>query len=132
MNSSNNCSLVCRITEVSTGMSYMATGDTELARWSNICRIFSGALRAHVMAAPHHGSDNGVDLAVMQAVSPHTVLVSCGIGNQYGHPGSQAAALFTRYATEWYCTAQNTSGKGQSLVTTALPTGIVTQLFSSP
>src|SRR6266705_5142856 len=40
MDSSNNCSLVCKIMEKSTGATYLVTGDTENGRWGSITRIF--------------------------------------------------------------------------------------------
>lgn len=40
MNSSNNCSLVCKIKERSTGRTYLVTGDTENSRWSSITPEF--------------------------------------------------------------------------------------------
>jgi beta-lactamase superfamily II metal-dependent hydrolase len=36
MNSSNNCSLVCKVQEKSTGYTYLVTGDTEDDRWDSI------------------------------------------------------------------------------------------------
>lgn len=119
MTSSNNCSLVCKIKEISTGASYLVTGDTELARWKNICSIFGSDLKCHVMAAPHHGSDNGTSEALMRCVQPHTVLFSCGIGNSYGHPGSSALSLFKKFATEYWGT--NAPPSGQSLRTVIDP-----------
>ena len=69
MNSSNNCSLVCKITERSTGARYLVTGDTEIDRWSSIVRYFGSALSADVLAAPHHGSRNGVSRDVLSLVN---------------------------------------------------------------
>jgi len=52
MNSSNNCSLVCKVKEKSTGATYLITGDTENDRWDSIVRYFGNALSANVLAAP--------------------------------------------------------------------------------
>jgi beta-lactamase superfamily II metal-dependent hydrolase len=58
MNSSNNCSLVCKVKELSSGRTYMISGDTENDRWNSISYYFGSALAADVLAAPHHGSKN--------------------------------------------------------------------------
>ncbi len=65
MNSSNNCSLVCKIMERSSGRSYLVTGDTENDRWSSITRIFRGTIGSDILDAPHHGSRNGISEAAM-------------------------------------------------------------------
>jgi len=126
MDSSNNCSLVCKVREQSTSATYLVTGDTENARWDSIVRYFGGSVEAHVLAAPHHGSRNGITVAAMGHIRPHTVLVSAGVGNQYGHPHDEAVRLLMRYSRKCYCT--NTDG-GQSLHTTVDSSGIKTNLF---
>src|SRR5258708_1902540 len=56
MSSSNNSSIVLKLTGVGIGgFSYLITGDTESERWASINRFFGPALKAHVMAAFHHG-----------------------------------------------------------------------------
>ena len=60
MNSSNNCSLVCKIKENSTNATYLVTGDTENDRWDSIVNIFGPSLKSQVLDAPHHGSRNGI------------------------------------------------------------------------
>ncbi len=126
MNSSNNCSLVCKIKERSTGRSYLVTGDTENARWASITRIFGESIAADVLDAPHHGSKNGITEEAIKLINPHTVLISAGIDSQYGHPDPEAVSLFKNYADECYST---NVGKGQSLVTLAEKSGISTQKF---
>jgi competence protein ComEC len=95
MNSSNNCSLVCRVREKSTGATYLITGDTENDRWESIVRYFKDALAADVLAAPHHGSKNGISEAAIAAIAPKTVIISAGVDNQYGHPDAEATRLET-------------------------------------
>ena len=65
MNSSNNCSLVCKVKELSTGRTYLITGDTENDRWGSIARYFGSALASDVLDAPHHGSKNGISEEAM-------------------------------------------------------------------
>lgn len=114
MNSSNNCSLVCKVNERSTGATYLITGDTENDRWDSIVRYFGESIKADVLDAPHHGSKNGISSAAIKLIKPHTVIVSAGVNNQYGHPNNEAKKLFGMHAEAWYSTH---SGGGQSIVT---------------
>jgi beta-lactamase superfamily II metal-dependent hydrolase len=126
MNSSNNCSLVCKIKEKATGLTYLVTGDTETDRWVSIVRYFGSALKCDVLQAPHHGSRNGISAEVLTQVQPHTVLVSAGVNNSYGHPHAEAVTLYQRHAQKFWRTNY---GEGQSLHTSVTPAGINTYLF---
>ena len=128
MNSSNNCSLVCKIREKTTGKTYLVTGDTEGDRWASISRIFSGSIGSDVLAAPHHGSKNGISQQAISLIRPHTVIVSAGVGNQYGHPDPEATRLFATYAQTWFST---NTGSGQSLKTVATASAISTFKFGA-
>ncbi len=116
MNSSNNCSLVCKVAEKSTGRTYLITGDTENDRWGSIVRYFGSSIRADVLAAPHHGSKNGISAEAMAKIQPQTVLISAGVDNQYGHPDPEATALFKQYTEASYSTSCD---GGQSIRTSA-------------
>lgn len=99
MISSNNSSLVAKIIPKGLGgFRYLVTGDTENDRWESINRIFRGALRAEVMAAPHHGSHHGASAETLRHVQPEVVLVSAGVGNQFGHPHPDAMRLYQSVA----------------------------------
>jgi beta-lactamase superfamily II metal-dependent hydrolase len=121
MNSSNNCSIVCKVTEKATGGTYLITGDTEVDRWDSIVRYFGRSLQSHVLAAPHHGSENGISAAALSCIGPHTILVSAGVQSQYGHPHSAAQRLFRDQADHWYAT---NTGQGQSIRTVVDSTGV--------
>lgn len=115
MDNSNNCSLVLKLTGLGMdGFSYLITGDTETDRWDTINRLFGNALKSDVMAAPHHGSKSGCNAITVKLVSPNTVLISAGVDNQYGHPHSQALAVYQRIAQHVYAT---NVGGGVSLLT---------------
>lgn len=116
MNSSNNGSIVCKITERSTGATYLVTGDTETQRWKTIVQLFKGRLKADVLAAPHHGSRNGITEDVMKYVEPHTVIISAGVESKYGHPHIEAVKLFKAHAKNHYRTNMK---EGQSIRTEA-------------
>lgn len=118
MNSSNNCSLVCRVKELSSKCTYLITGDTENDRWGSIVKYFGGELAADVLDAPHHGSKNGISAEAMALIKPRTVLISAGVNNQYGHPDVEATRLFSAYAKNYYSTGD---GGGQSIETVISP-----------
>jgi competence protein ComEC len=128
MDSSNNCSLVCKITERNTNATYLVTGDTENNRWDSIVKFFGDSIKADVLDAPHHGSKNGITESAMKLINPHTVLISAGVGN-YGHPDSEAMTIFRKYANNTYCTKDGGNGDGQSLVTEVLKTTIKTVVY---
>lgn len=129
MNSSNNCSIVLKLTGMGLGgFGYLITGDTESDRWKTISRLFGSALKSHVLAAPHHGSANGIHPASLLHIDPHTVLISAGVGNQYGHPDAAAIKAYGRVAK--YVFSTNMQG-GVSLLTRAGQTELTTTLISS-
>jgi len=129
MDSSNNCSIVLKLTgRGSGGFSYLITGDTENPRWETINRLFGSALKSHVMAAPHHGSRNATHPASLLNIAPHTVLISAGVNSQYGHPHSQALQVYGQVAKHVFSTHME---GGVSLLTQPGPTEITTTLISS-
>ncbi len=105
MDCSNNCSLVLKVTGVGPrGFSYLITGDTEIARWETISRLFGNSLKSHLLAAPHHGSKNAVHPQSLLHIAPHTVHISAGIDNQYGHPSPGALQVYKEVAKYVYAT----------------------------
>jgi beta-lactamase superfamily II metal-dependent hydrolase len=116
MDSSNNSSIVLKLTGLDlTGFSYLITGDTETGRWDSINKYFLKNLASSVMAAPHHGSRNGVNAKTLLAVAPNTVLISAGVENSYGHPDSVAVQAYQQVAKHVYAT--NSTADGDCLFT---------------
>ena len=127
MDSSNNCSVVLKLTGLGwRGFSYLITGDTENSRWEKINKLFGGALKSHVLAAPHHGSKNATYPASLLNISPHTVLISAGVDSQYGHPHPQAVRVYRGVAKQVFST--NMEG-GVSLRTQPVGTEFTTTLI---
>ena len=111
MDSSNNSSIVLKLTGLGqTGFSYLITGDTETERWDAINRFFGKYLAAPVLAAPHHGSRNGVNARTLLSVSPDTVLISAGVDNSYGHPDGVAVQAYRAIANQVFCTNADSDG----------------------
>jgi beta-lactamase superfamily II metal-dependent hydrolase len=111
MDCSNNSSIVLKVTGLDqAGFSYLITGDTETERWDGINRYFGKYLPSPVMAASHHGSRTGVNATTLLHVSPHTVLISAGVDNSYGHPDGVAVQAYRKVATQVFCTNADSSG----------------------
>lgn len=111
MDCSNNSSIVIKLTGLDpTGFSYLVTGDTEAERWDGINRYFGKQLASPVMAAPHHGSRNGVNPRTLLLVNPHTVLISAGVHNCYGHPDGVAVQAYRKVATQVFTTNADPAG----------------------
>ena len=105
MDSSNNSSIVLKLVGLdATGFSYLITGDTETDRWASINKYFAKYLASDVMAAPHHGSRNGVNAKTLLAVNPNTVLISAGVENSYDHPDSVAVKAYQQVAKHVFAT----------------------------
>jgi beta-lactamase superfamily II metal-dependent hydrolase len=129
MTSSNNSSIVLKLTGVGPGgFSYLITGDTESERWGRIDGFFGDALKAHVMAAAHHGSKGAVHIPSLLHIDPHTVLISAGVNNQYGHPDPTAVKVYKGVAKQVFST--NMEG-GVSLLTRPGTTELTTTLIPS-
>lgn len=128
MDHSNNSSIVLKLTGLGpAGFSYLVTGDTETGRWDRIANIFGSALAASVLDAAHHGSNTGAHAGALLLIDPHTVLISAGVDNQYGHPHSQAMLGYAAVAKQVFCT--NMQG-GVSLFTKARGAEFETQLVA--
>ncbi len=126
MDSSNNSSIVLKLTGIDqTGFSYLITGDTETERWDSIGRYFGKYLSTPVMAAAHHGSTNGVNARALLKINPHTVLISAGVDNAYGHPDGAAVKAYKAVAKNVFCT--NTPPVGACLFTRRVGDGYETR-----
>ena len=82
----NDYSIALKITYKDT--SFLFTGDCEEAAEEDM--INSGYdLSADVMKAGHHGSNTSNMREFLEKVNPETVVISCGEGNEYGHPRAE-------------------------------------------
>jgi len=88
-NDLNNASLVLRMDYG--GTSFLFTGDAESASEKEM--LASGRdLDCDVLKVGHHGSNTSSSKAFLAAVSPDVAVISCGAGNSYGHPHTEAVA----------------------------------------
>lgn len=70
------------------GCSVLVTGDQTAPGEAWLARRYGERLRADVLLAGHHGDKRGTTEALLDAVQPRWVVVSCGRENRYGHPGA--------------------------------------------
>lgn len=85
--------------------SFLLTGDAEEESMYELLLWWEG-MNIDVLKAAHHGSYNGIaldangDSALLRAVTPSYAVISCGEGNEYGHPHDQTMTLLLKYNVE--------------------------------
>ena len=83
--------------------SFLFTGDAEEASERDM--LESGAdVSADVFKAAHHGSDTANTPEFLEAVNPKAVVISCGEGNSYGHPGAAVVNYLQKMGVDIYRT----------------------------
>jgi competence protein ComEC len=90
----NNASIVVRLTYGS--KRFLFTGDAEIAAWKDMLASGRDKLRADVLKAAHHGSSNGTNKEILDAVNPSIYTISCAVGNDYHHPHPRVVGLLER------------------------------------
>ncbi len=105
----NNYSVVLKLTYGET--SYLFTGDIEKKAENDI--LEQGAdVDADVLKVSHHGSSTSSSEAFIDEVSPEICVISCGDGNDYGHPHAEVIELFEALGV----TSYRTDGCGTVIV----------------
>ncbi len=98
----NNASLIFRLDYGD--VSFLFTGDAEAEAEEAVLgsRV---PLNCDVLKVGHHGSSTSTTEAFLLAVSPDYAVISCGVGNDYGHPHRETvnaldAAGITTFRTD--------------------------------
>jgi hypothetical protein len=85
----NANSIVARLVYGET--SFLFTGDSEEETEKRL--LATGAeLRSTVLKVAHHGSKTSSHPPLLAAARPSFAVISCGVGNRYGHPHAEALA----------------------------------------
>ena len=84
--------------------SFLFTGDAESTEEADTMAT-GYEIQADVLKVGHHGSDTSTSERFLQAVHPVCAVISCGAGNDYGHPHQEtldklSAAGVTVYRTD--------------------------------
>lgn len=98
----NNYSAVIKIRHGNT--SFLLTGDAEAESEQ---QMLSSNLKADVLKVGHHGSNSSTTSSFIKAVSPKYAVISCGAGNQYGHPHQEVLSRLSSAGVKIYRTDTN-------------------------
>jgi competence protein ComEC len=100
----NNYSVVIRAEYGDT--SVLFTGDAETVSEKEMleCYRLGGLLDCDLLKAGHHGSDTSSSQAFLDAVTPAFAVISCGVGNDYGHPDREIVSRFESMGITYYRT----------------------------
>lgn len=88
----NEYSAVIKITYLS--CSFLLTGDAGFESEEEML-AFEADLDADVLKVGHHGSRYSTSEEFLEAVSPVYAVISCGKGNDYGHPHKETISRLT-------------------------------------
>ena len=77
----NNTSIILKVTHGN--KSFLFTGDAEREEEQT---LLDKNIKADVLKVGHHGSDTSTSYVFLREVMPEYAVISCGKGNQYGHP----------------------------------------------
>ena len=101
----NGSSIVGRLTFGNFAM--MLTGDIEMHGEKEILKNHSGDLKCQVLKVAHHGSKSSSSEQFLKKVSPKVGIISCGTGNDYGHPHEKAMMRLNQRKMKLYRTDVN-------------------------
>ena len=94
----NNMSVVLRLDWGNT--SFLFTGDAESAVEKELLNgDYAQYLDASVLKLGHHGSNTSSTMSFLNAVSPAYSVISCGAGNDYGHPHRETMEKLSKLDT---------------------------------
>lgn len=85
---------------------FIFTGDATAFSEKEMLENFDD-LRADVLFVGHHGSSTSTSEEFLEAVSPETAVISCGAGNDYGHPHQQVLNRLEKAGIKVYRTDLN-------------------------
>lgn len=88
------------------GERLLLTGDIDTAA-ERVLLESPLAVPTHWLQAPHHGSRSSSSMALLRALHPHSVLISRGQGNSFGHPHPLVLARYRQQGLRIYDSAQH-------------------------
>lgn len=97
----NNYSAVLKLTYGNT--SFLFTGDAEVLSEEEILNKGFN-IKADVLKIGHHGSNSSTSTNFLNDVNPKVAFISCGRGNDYGHPHKETLAKLKNNNTILYRT----------------------------
>ncbi len=89
-------------------ISILLTGDAEeLAEQEMINSGYN--IEADIYKAAHHGSDTSNSKEFLNKIKPQYIIISCKMGNTYGHPNKSSMDIFKELGAKIYRTDQSGS-----------------------
>jgi len=85
----NNDSVVLRVdckNSMARPAAALFMGDAEKKVESALLKEYGAGLKADLLKAGHHGSKTSSNEEFLRVVMPNDAVISCGVGNSYGHP----------------------------------------------
>lgn len=98
-NNLNNYSVVVKITYGKTIFLYMGDAEQEVES-----KLLQADIDADVLKVGHHGSNTASTRLFIQKVTPIVSVISCGAGNQYGHPHAESLKMLNECGSQIYRT----------------------------
>lgn len=122
----NDLNDYCAVVKITYGEnSFLFTGDAEELAEGEMMQNDYSSLDCDVLKVGHHGSSSSSSMEFLNAVSPKYAVISCGTGNSYGHPHSEALSRLAKAGAEVYRTDKEGTvtvtcdGKGNFEVSTS-------------
>lgn len=100
----NTYSIVMKVTFGSN--SFMFTGDAQTSNEKDMIKKGYN-LKADVLKVGHHGSRTSSSEAFLEAVNPKYAVISCGKGNDYGHPHKEIMDRLQKLGIKVYRTDES-------------------------
>ena len=97
----NNYSIVAKLTFGE--RSFLFTGDAEKESERETIEKYSD-LHCDVLKVGHHGSNSSSTAVFLKEVAPEYGIISCGVGNDYGHPHSEVMKRLEKAGVKVYRT----------------------------
>jgi competence protein ComEC len=97
----NNMSVVAKITYGTT--SVMMTGDASFDSENDMLKQ-NADYKSDILKVGHHGSKTATSDKWLSAVSPKYAVISCGKGNDYGHPNADTLKRLDKHSVEYFRT----------------------------
>lgn len=117
----NNESVVGKL--IFDNFSMMFTGDAEREEEKSIIVSYANELQSKILKSGHHGSKTSSSSDFLRKVAPEVAVISCGAGNDYGHPHRETIEKYKKNKIKFYETDKNgtititTDGKSYNVTT---------------
>jgi competence protein ComEC len=60
--------------------------------------------QSEILKLPHHGSTNGTNQSLLDAISPQIAIIEVGANNKFGHPHTIVLDLLRQNSIKYYRT----------------------------